>query len=704
MVLYKGLKDIKMTKQANRWNSITFSCFKTFLILFLFLPDSYAKIEGFAYPHSITQGEDVSIFVSTDDDTFDIHIYREGAAQVEYYAEYNLPGVLQNVSSTAYKDGVDWSPAIALNIPDNWPSGVYTIAFDTPNSERTWGIFTVRSNNPGVNADILFQMTLTTWQAYNNWGGKSLYAINSTGGRSSVVSFKRPFASDHYSKGRGKFTSQELPFIRWLEQNNYKVEYSTSLDTHSLPDLHKNYKIFMTAGHDEYWSWEMRDNIESRISDNKKIAIFSGNSVWWQIRFSNDMSQMICYKTAENDPLYGINNDLVTSLWHAEPVNRPENSLLGISYRYAGLVNTSAGLTSAEGYGGFFVERPNHWAFENTNVKTGDVFGYDAAIVGPETDGAMIVPGSSPMLVSGDDGTPKDFIILATSPAILPPATSQYPDHIYGTATMGIFGIGDGTVFNAATIKWSNGLKLHDPIVQQITRNVLNNFLLDPLPAVSITGFTPTYGQPGSLINISGLNFSYGNKPPRVYFNNIKSTQVTVISDIVLQAELPDGDTTGPIKIVNRSSETLSLPLIFGIEPDITDVTVNDTTVSDATDTETKDSYEVSDNENCFIATAAYGSYLHDDVKVLRHFRDQYLLTNDTGKAFVNIYYLYSPPIADFIRQHESLRATTRILLTPLVYSIKYPVSSLTLAASTILLVSVGISRIRRKRQYPSSK
>ncbi len=95
----------------------------------------------------------------------------------------------------------------------------------------------------------------------------------------------------------------------------------------------------------------------------------------------------------------------------------------------------------------------------------------------------------------------------------------------------------------------------------------------------------------------------------------------------------------------------------------------------------------------CFIATAAYGSYLDPHVMVLREFRDRYLLTNAIGKTFVDSYYRTSPPIADFIRQHEALRTMTRWLLTPVVYVVEYPLS-----LGFILLIGVVIGFRRRKK------
>ncbi|MBI1911384.1 MAG: fibronectin type III domain-containing protein [Deltaproteobacteria bacterium] len=97
----------------------------------------------------------------------------------------------------------------------------------------------------------------------------------------------------------------------------------------------------------------------------------------------------------------------------------------------------------------------------------------------------------------------------------------------------------------------------------------------------------------------------------------------------------------------------------------------------------------------CFIATAAYGSYLEPEVMVLRQFRDNILLTNPVGKAFVSTYYRLSPPAAEFIVRHENLRTATRLVLTPIVYGIKYPQLSLAFVAMAAGMVVVS----RRKRR-----
>jgi uncharacterized repeat protein (TIGR02543 family) len=99
---------------------------------------------------------------------------------------------------------------------------------------------------------------------------------------------------------------------------------------------------------------------------------------------------------------------------------------------------------------------------------------------------------------------------------------------------------------------------------------------------------------------------------------------------------------------------------------------------------------------SCFIATAAYGSYLDPHVYVLRNFRDRYLLTNDIGKAFVEFYYRYSPPVAAFIGKHDTLRTAARWALSPVVYCIEYPYF-------IAFILPIGIMVLHRRRKIKSA-
>ncbi len=107
------------------------------------------------------------------------------------------------------------------------------------------------------------------------------------------------------------------------------------------------------------------------------------------------------------------------------------------------------------------------------------------------------------------------------------------------------------------------------------------------------------------------------------------------------------------------------------------------------------------DGGGCFIATAAYGAYSEDHVMALREFRDNYLLTNPAGKAFVRMYYRYSPPFADFIAEHKALRVATRVALAPVVYGVQHPGAFI---AAMVLGTAGGGLALRRRRKTPKKE
>ena len=130
----------------------------------------------------------------------------------------------------------------------------------------------------------------------------------------------------------------------------------------------------------------------------------------------------------------------------------------------------------------------------------------------------------------------------------------------------------------------------------------------------------------------------------------------------------------------------------YEVEIIATDEALNDLTDRElVTITVESQSDNNEDDGRCFIATAAYGSYLHPYVKTLREFRDNFLLTSSLGRSLVEFYYQHSPPIANFIAQHKGVRYLVRMLLTPMVYALTYPVTAL----FVLLLVGVGCSQRR---------
>ena len=180
-----------------------------------------------------------------------------------------------------------------------------------------------------------------------------------------------------------------------------------------------------------YWSKQMRDHVESFINKGGNVAFFSGNTCWWQVRFEGDNRKMICYKSAIDDPLTGKDDQRVTINWASIPVNRPENSMTGVSYR------NGAGWYYPDGdkmwkEAKYRVRAADHWVFEGTGLKDNDLFG--EGVLGYEIDGSLFEEIDGSPRVTGKDGTPLNFKILASADL------GYYRSHGQGgKATMGMY-------------------------------------------------------------------------------------------------------------------------------------------------------------------------------------------------------------------------------------------------------------------------
>lgn len=458
-------------------------------------------IKGYADSTSINAGQNIHLYVSTSQASYNMEIYRMGwyggAGARLIQSVSNMPGINQPDPTPQTGTGLieaNWQSTYTLQTDNTWVSGVYLVKLIAADGTVAYIIFVIR--NDGAAADIVFQIPINTYQAYNNWGGKSLYDYNSDGGRAYKVSYDRPYADD----GTGLFFAGDYNMLLWLEENGYNVTYATSLDTLTNPNLLNGRKIFLSDYHDEYWSKGMRDNLTNAFNQGKDLAFFSANNIYWQIRFENSTAGVAnrvitCYKDVTLDPLAQSNPLLTTVNWRDPPVNEPENALLGVMYEsQLGGGNTVP----------WVVQNSSNWVYNGTGLKDGDSI---PGLVGYEYD-----------RVYNNGQTPAGLVSLSYSPLVDLYGNSSHGDGSVYQAANGAF------VFTAGTIYWSwklndNSYQHHgvDWRVQQITANVLNTMVSGstPTPAPSPTSEPPNqngnYTIYGDALNSSWANWSWSS-------------------------------------------------------------------------------------------------------------------------------------------------------------------------------------------------
>ncbi|GGV34858.1 hypothetical protein GCM10010495_59880 [Kitasatospora herbaricolor] len=352
-----------------------------------------------------------------------------------------------------------------LTVPPHWRSSLYRAVFTPGDGELSEVWFVVRPAEPGVRSRILLSVPFATWQAYNRAGvpGEGLYWTEDPA-RAARVGFDRP--------GGGPPPERwEAGLMTWLRAHGPEVEYCSNLDLHLDPQALAPYQLLVVNGHDEYWTWEMRDRVEAFVAAGGNLAVFGANTAWWQMRLEDGGRTMVCYRDAVADPMAAVAPERATVEWSSHPVNRPENSLTGLSFREgAGCWGPGMPQMYREAYTAAFT---GHWVFEGTGLADGDTFARGG--LGYETDAAELEFTDGVPAATGRDGTPASFTVLATADLRHWDAYGQG-----GWAVMGVFDSGAGTVFNAGTVNW--GAALDDPVVDRITRNVLTRLAAPARP------------------------------------------------------------------------------------------------------------------------------------------------------------------------------------------------------------------------------
>ena len=256
-----------------------------------------ASIQGFATDISVNRSGTVHFKINTTAATFRIDVYRLGyyaglgarkVATIPSVSGQSQPACLTN-NTTFLVDCGNWSETASWAVPATAVSGIYvakSVRSDTGGSSHI--VFIVRDD--ASTSDVLFQTSDTTWQAYNQYGGFSLYLGSPQ--RAFKVSYNRPFSTRGQTGGFGPsdwLFSTEYPMLRWLEANGYDVTYFTGIDTARSGALIRNHRALLSVGHDEYWSAEQRASVEAARAAGVHLAFFSGNEIFWKTRWETSI-------------------------------------------------------------------------------------------------------------------------------------------------------------------------------------------------------------------------------------------------------------------------------------------------------------------------------------------------------------------------------------------------------------------------------
>ena len=437
----------------------------------------FAAIEAFTDAASVAPGDRLSLHASGSG-PFDVEWYRLG-----WYGGAGGRRVRRDVAVAAHpqprlppdlKTGLveaKWPVALQIEIGADWPSGQY-VALTRPRTGQPGLVpFLVRAPTGLEPAPVLFVSATATWQAYNAWGGKSLYDTQSrwvtkaTGTkRAAIVGYDRPYLID---RGAGYLRRHEIQFLRWQERTGRAVAYCADIDLELHPEVADGRRLIVFAGHHEYWSRPMRDRIERGVAEGTNVAFLSGNEVYWSIRLGDGGTRpgrrITCYKSASRDPLATSQPSLATCRWREPPLNDPEATLVGQMYGHILARPADWVVTNA-----------THWLYEGTGVRTGDRF---TNLVGGEYDTFFpaYAPAGTEIIARG----PVQAVVRGHRLRVDPDGPAVHTATVY-TADSG------ATVVSAGTFQWSwaldgYGLREYrgivtprDARVARITRNLFD--------------------------------------------------------------------------------------------------------------------------------------------------------------------------------------------------------------------------------------
>jgi len=471
----------------------------------------HGEIQAYASTDSLAPGQSLTLHVSTTSPTFTIEVFRmgyyQGLGARAMYAVRHVPGVAQGyypntgapasgptncltctLDPTTHEVSANWvanSPLDTITFPTSWLPGVYFIRLTEETTMKQWAMPVVLRDDT-AHADVVLDLPFNTYEAYNYWGGTSLYddytpnplAVK----HAYMVSYNRPFEAYY---GTEYLLSWTYELVKFMEAEGLNVRYTTDNAVDKGYTNLGRYDAFIIPGHSEYWTYNMRQALTNAIVKDKiSVGFFSANSIYWQVRLSADGRTLIGYKdelpSVHHDPYDQSGNPnqyLTSALWRASPLNNPEDQILKEMYGH----NSSGQGSKSPTLQDMVLTNTSNWAFSHTGLKNGAVI---HKVLGVEVD------------VVTQDGSwgPNDNVtLLAQSPY-----TGDAGSHWTQTTTLDDIKVNGALthqmIFDAGTIDWPYVMlnRTADGVaLRQITWNLLYGMIhrttvIPPIPTQQV--------------------------------------------------------------------------------------------------------------------------------------------------------------------------------------------------------------------------
>ena len=453
-----------------------------------------SDIQGFSTDISVNVGQTMGFKIKTNAAAYTIDIYRTGWYQglgarkiTSISPSAQLPQVqpecLSDVETQLYDCGT-WGLSASWAVPSNAVSGVYIALLKRKdNGDSSHITFIVRDDSS--HAQVVFQTSDPTWQAYNTYGGADFYQGASIG-RAFKISYNRPVVTRGDVDGRDAYFASEYAMVRFLEQNGYDTTYISGVDTDRHGSLLTNHKVFLSVGHDEYWSGAQRANISAAADAGVNVQFLSGNDDYWRTRYEPSTTDNTDYRTITSYKETWSNAKIDpstewTGTWRdprfASPANgggMPENALSGTIYM-ANYTDLPVTVSAVEG-------KTRLWR----NTTLASMAAGTKQALAPHTVGYE----SNEDLDNGF--RPAGLVRLSTTVGETPQYLQDYGNAVLpGTTTHNITlykNPSGALIFSAGSVQWSWGLDQYhdgngapaDPRMRQAEVNLLADMGAQP--------------------------------------------------------------------------------------------------------------------------------------------------------------------------------------------------------------------------------